>query len=161
MSDLVEVHLLQLPVPLAAAARQHFEELTREFLLIAGTDAREGTGEHDVPAQLIALVEALTAQYGGLSSEADDRLEDAIDRRAAVVDDHVLTVPREAGAAVQALGDLFDRADDFCRQGQHLLTLATPPELVAYRHWYLGQVVDQLAGRPPVAWAHRPRLTSV
>ena len=39
-----------------------------------------------------------------------------------------------------------------CRQGEHLLTLATPPDCVAYRHWYLAQVADQLEGAQPVSW---------
>src|SRR5919107_439946 len=34
-SPLIEVHLLALPVRLAARSQQHFEELMREFILIA------------------------------------------------------------------------------------------------------------------------------
>jgi hypothetical protein len=31
--------------------------------------------------------------------------------------------------------------------------LATPPELVRYRQWYLGEFVRQLDGRPATSWA--------
>ena len=47
---------------------------------------------------------------------------------------------------------MLDEADDYCRAGRHLLNLATPDELRAFRSWYLGQVRDQLAGGPPEPW---------
>jgi hypothetical protein len=147
--ELVQVHLLQLPVPLAEKARQHFEELQREFALIA---ARPHAGRHEVPARLTQLVDALTAQFAGVNTEADEELEAAISAGVAQLDDHVLALPQEAGEASRALDAMIDEADEYCRQGEHLLTLETPDDCVAYRGWYLGQIVDQLAGRPPVAW---------
>lgn len=144
---LVEVHLLRLPVALAAKARQHFEGLMREFALIAG-----GESHHEVPARLTQLVETLTSQFAGVSTDADERLEDAIDAGVEEIEDHVLALPVEAGPASEALGAMIDEADDYCRRGDHLLTLSSPPECIAYREWYLGQVVDQLAGGRPIAW---------
>jgi hypothetical protein len=152
----VTVHLLQLPVPLAAQARQHFEGLTREFMLIAA-----GGDEHEVPTRLMQLVEALTGQYAGLNTRADQELVDAIDAGAPAIADHVLVLPRQAGPAAQMLGDMIDEADEYCRSGQHLLTLATPPESLAYRRWYLGQVVGQLEGAAPVAWPESPEARSL
>jgi hypothetical protein len=148
---LVAVHLLALPVPLAAKSQQHFEELMREFALIAG-EHQQGHPDHHVPARLMNLVEHLVAQFGATTNDAEQRLADAIDNGDAVIDDHVLEVPAEAGPASQALGDLIDEADEYCRRGQHLLTLATPADCVAYRRWYLAQVITQLQGVAPVAW---------
>lgn len=145
---LVEVHLLDLPVPLAARAQQHFEELMREFVLVA---AGHQDGDR-VPARLMALVDTLVQQFGAVASPAEERLADAIDRGDAVIDDHVVEVPKAAGPAAEALRDLIDEADDYCRRGQHLLTLATPADCVAYRSWYLGQVIGQVDGASPVAW---------
>lgn len=154
--DLVPVHLLQLPVPLAVRVRQHFEGLTREFMLMAAA------GEHHpVPARLMQLVEALTGEYAGLNTAADQRFEDAVAAGALVIDDQELTLPRQAGPAAQALGDMIDEADEYCRGGQHLLTLATPPDCVAYRHWYLSEVVGQLDGRSPVAWPDSAQARSL
>ena len=150
-SPLIQVHLLNLPVRLAARSQQHFEELMREFILIA-TGHREGQSEHAVPARLMTLVETLVQQFGAVAGPAEERLADAIDRGDQVIDDHVLEVPAEAGPAAQALGDLINEADEYCRRGQHLLTLATPPDCVAYRNWYLGQVITQLQGATPIAW---------
>ncbi|MFN2523889.1 MAG: hypothetical protein ABR614_11335 [Mycobacteriales bacterium] len=148
---LVQVHLLELPVPLAAQAQQHFEELMREFALIAsGQDGHDD--EHHVPKRLLDLVDTLRQQFGATTTEPEKRLADAIDRGDEVIPDHVLDLPAEAGPASEALGRLIDEADDYCLRGKHLLTLATPPDSVEYRRWYLGQVVDQLAGKPPVPW---------
>lgn len=151
LGELVEVHLLGLPVPLAAKARQHFEGLTREFELIAAGSAH-GESRHEVPVRLTQLVEALTGQFAGVNTEADERLEDAIEQELGVIDDHVLMLPVEAAEASMALGAMIDEADAYCRQGEHLLTLGSPPDCIAYREWYLGQVVSQLAGEPPIGW---------
>lgn len=144
----VEVHLLQLPVRLAEKSRQHFEGLMREFALIAASTE----GSHHTPARLTELVDALTVQFAGVNTEADEQLEDAIEAGRDVIEDHVLRLPAEAGPASAALGAMMDEADVYCRQGQHLLTLATPADCLAYRSWYLGQVINQLAGEPPIAW---------
>jgi hypothetical protein len=69
-----------------------------------------------------------------------------------VVDDLVYVVPREAAGASQALSALYDEADEHCRQGRDLLTLATPPDLVVFRHWFLQEFVRQAEGRPPMSW---------
>ena len=151
-ADVRSVHLLALPVPLAAASREHFEGLMREFALIA---AAEEDNDH-VPARLMELVTTLTRQFAGANTAADQRLEDAIDSGQEVIDDHVLELPAAAAPASQALADIIDEADDYCRRGEHLLTLAFPPVLDAYRRWYLGQVVDQLGGAAPVPWPDSP-----
>ena len=150
-SPLIEVHLLALPVRLAARSQQHFEELMREFILIAAGQ-HEGHSEHEVPARLMTLVETLGQQFGAVADPAEARLADAIDRGDQVINDHVLQVPAEAGPAAHAFWDLIDEADEYCRRGQHLLTLATPPDCVAYRTWYLGQVITQIHGAAPIAW---------
>jgi hypothetical protein len=159
-ADRVEVHLLQLPVPLAERARQHFEGLMREFTLIAAGN-EEGGSQHPTPARLIELVDALTVQFAGVSTEADQRLQDAIDARLEVIDDHILVLPPAAGPASQALGDMIDEADDYCRAGEHLLTLASPADCIVYRKWYLGQVISQLAGATPVAWPDSEQVRSL
>jgi hypothetical protein len=150
-APLVEVHLLALPVHIAARAQQHFEELMREFVLIAA-GREEGQSEHAVPTRLMNLVDTLVQQFGAVAGPAEERLADAIDRGDRVIDDHVLEVPEGASPAAQALGALIDEADEYCRRGQHLLTLASPADCVAYRNWYLGQIISQVHGAAPVAW---------
>jgi hypothetical protein len=61
-------------------------------------------------------------------------------------------VPESVGAAAHSLGDILDQADVYCSTGRHLLTLATPEDLVTFRHWFLAQFTDQVTGAPPVSW---------
>lgn len=145
MTDIVQIRLLGFPLALHRRARQHHDELLREFSLIA-------MGDHDgVPAQLLALTDELIARYSRESDVLKAQI-DAAEARGDEVADLTLPIPPAAAPSVVALDDLLDQADEFCRSGDALLTLATPPELVAFRRWYLGQVVSQLAGEPPVPW---------
>ena len=69
-------------------------------------------------------------------------------------------LPEAAGPACVQLAEMLDEADDYCRVGHHLLTLATPDEIRTFRSWYLGQVRDQLAGAPPEPWPDHLARTS-
>lgn len=152
-SPLVEVHLLELPVEVAGRAQQHVDELLREFALIHTGVAQPADVEHaPVPARLLVLVDALTDQFAGVSDDARDRLDAAIDRGDHVIADHLLTLPPEAAPASQVLGAMLDECDDYCASGDDLLTLATPPDLRDYRRWYLTEVAVQLGGGSPTPW---------
>lgn len=149
--QLVTVHLLQLPVRIAAKAQQWFEELLREFALIhAG--AADGSVHAEVPGRLMALVETLVTRYSGLNDDARDRLEAAINRGDEVIEDHAMDMPPDAEGATHALGATMDEAERYCRQGRHLLTLAEPPDVLAYRRWYLDDISRQLRGGTPTPW---------
>lgn len=125
----------------------------REMYLIAQQLQLEGDSAQAtaLPARLIALVEALTAEYSPLTTEQDRQLEEAIVRGADAID-LVYRIPAAAADAAAHLGKMLDEADEFCREGKHLLTLATPAELVRYRHWYLGEFVTQIAGGAATPW---------
>jgi len=152
------VHVLALPVGLQRRAQQHNEGLTRELVLIAEQMRQQGH-EGTLPLRLVALVEQLDHQYGGLTDAQEQQLEAAYKSGAQTVD-LTYRVPGSAAAAAGALGQILDEADDFCREGRHLLTMATPPELVAYRGWFLSQFVDQAAGHQPVPWSEWASATS-
>ena len=47
---------------------------------------------------------------------------------------------------------ILREVDDYCRAGQELLTLAPPPEVVAYREWVTSQVLGQAVGESPTPW---------
>jgi hypothetical protein len=152
--NLVEVHLLGVPVAVWAKTQEHVDELIREFTLLAAS-LRQAGAHQEVPVRLIELIEVLTHRYSGLTAAQESRLNDAADKGIADID-LVFWVPVEAAEAGAHLGALLDEADEYCRAGQHLLTLATPPELVRFRNWYLDAFTDQLAGKPPTAWADYP-----
>lgn len=151
-STLVDVHLLGLPVKVWASAQEHVDELLREFSLIAAQIRSEG-GHSEVPVRLIDLIDAVTAEYGGLNTEQEARLAAAAAAGVPLIDDLLFRIPPEAADAVMHLGALLDEADAYCSVGDHLLTLASPPVLARFRKWYLDEFTGQLAGRAPVAWA--------
>jgi hypothetical protein len=154
--DLHDVHLIELPVAVHARAQEHSAELMREMYLIVQGQRGEADhperGQHPLPRRLMDLIEALTNSYGGLTNEQNRQLADAIDGGHDSID-LAYRVPMSVGADVRRLGDMLDEADDYCKQGEHLLTLATPPDLLRYRRWYLHEFATQLAGNPPTPWS--------
>jgi hypothetical protein len=156
---LVDVRLVAVPVPVWSRAQEHADDLIREFTLIAADREREVARE--VPARLIDLVAELTEQYGGISTEQEAALAQAATDGIEALD-LTFRLPPLAAQAATHLGAMFDAADEFCRSGDHLLTLATPPESLAFRRWYLGEFDRQVAGHPPTSWpdwlARQPTL---
>ena len=149
---LVQVCLQDLPLDLEHRSSEHYAELFREFALIA---ERQPELRVQVPGRLLALVDELTEQFSGFTRGQEAEVAAAHERGAASLDlDYV--VPVDAGPAAGRLDALLDDADDFCRSGGSLLTLAAPPEVVRYRRWYCAQFTDQCAGRDPIAWTDWP-----
>lgn len=145
VEELVEVHILGFPLPLFERSRRHMEELTREFEFIA-----ESGGDHPTPARLLDLVERVGLRFAGLNDVAEARVDAALARGDESLD-VTYRVPYAASAACTELDAMLDEADEFCRHGE-LLTLATPPEQVAFRRWFLNEFVRQLAGEAPTRW---------
>jgi hypothetical protein len=144
VEELIDVRVMHMPMRLFEQSRRHMEELTREFEFIAKDD------QQAAPARLLALVERLNARSGDLADAAEARLEDASKRGEDFVD-LVYRVPPAARAACEELNAMLDEADNFCRQGE-LLTLATPPDQVAFRRWFMGEFISQLANGAPTPW---------
>jgi hypothetical protein len=146
---LVDVYLVGIPVAVSQQAGEHFEELSREFMHLAHADEAV---RHDVPGRLLDLSDDLRRRFSGFTTANDAALEQAAAEGAATIDLH-FRIPPEAGPAAAELAVLLDEADEYCAAGDYLLTLTTPPTALAYRRWYIGQFVDQLAGAAPVAFA--------
>src|SRR5579875_2088763 len=146
---LVEVQLLNFPLQLFEQARQHHDELMREFALLA-LRPPEGRPGHQVPARLRRRIQVLGEQYGGQGDRSDARLDEAIARGETSMD---LTyhLPPSAGEAMRHLHELMEEADEFCAAEQ-LLTLAATTEERDFRRWFIDQFVTQLAGEAPVPY---------
>jgi hypothetical protein len=149
--DLYEVRVLQLPVDLWARSQEQHDALMREFALMA-VPTEESDRQRHVPTRLTQLIDTLTADFEGVSTAQEQQLFDAVSAGQPVIDELVYRLPRAAVPASKALGAMLDEADEFCRQGQHLLTLAAEAELIRFRRWFLDQFIDQADGNPPVAW---------
>jgi hypothetical protein len=145
VSELVSVSILGMPLEVMQRSSEHSDELLREFALI------RGEGSDHVPARLLALIEELRGRFGSFSEGPRQAMQAALERGDATIDLHY-DVPPTVAAAARQLGDLLDEADEFCRSGD-LLTLATQPEGLAFRHWYLDEFQRQIAGQPPRPWS--------
>ena len=150
---LVEVRLRELPTSVHERAQAHSAGLTREFRLLREQVRREGTAaDDDVPARLLDLMAVLGERYTDATEEQDDLIWGAYERGQAVVPEVVYRVPSDVAGAATALLALLDEADEFCRAGQHLLTVVSTTEVRRYRHWYLTEFVRQIGGAEPVPW---------
>ena len=145
--ELVEVRLLRLPLQLWQRTQEHVDGLLREFALIAQDDE----GRAAAPGRLLALVHELSAGFGSFSEAQRVQMEEALERGEEEID-LTYRVPPAAAPAAQQLGDMLDEADQYCRRGDHLLTLATPEEELRFRRWYISEFVDQLGGARPTPW---------
>lgn len=143
---LVDIWLLSYPLRLGVRASQHYEEVFREFALLAASRPHD---PHSVPVRLLALIDALGRRYPRQQRHEEER--DAAVRRGELARDFVIQVPASAAEASSALDAMLDETDEFCRDGT-LLTLAAPADVVAFRRWYLAEVIDQVAGRPATSW---------
>jgi hypothetical protein len=153
--ELLTVHVRGLPIAVQTRAQEQTDELTRELTLI-GEQLRQQGNTGELPARLVALIDQLTGRYSRFTAEQEKQLADAIAANEGTVD-LVYRIPASAAGAAQALADILDEADDYCRAGKHLLTLSTPPELVTYRRWFLAQFTTQAVGEPPLTWAEYER----
>ncbi|MBK5307864.1 MAG: hypothetical protein JJD92_14360 [Frankiaceae bacterium] len=148
---LFEAHLLQIPVRVWARSQEHHDALMREFALMSVPTDDEEWSRH-VPTRLTQLIGTLTADFEGVSTVQEQQLFAACEAGVEVIDDLVYRLPVAAVPASKALGQMLDETDEYCRQGQHLLTLAADEELVRFRWWYLQQFIDQADGKPAVPW---------
>ncbi len=154
--DVVDVRLLGLSISAFQHASAHHDELFREFALIRSSDASEGP---NIPARLLALLEELDQRFGSFSVGPSSEIEAALARGDESID-LTYRVPRETREAVIRLSELLHRADEFCRQG-NLLTVAPPPDAVAFRNWFLREFAVQIAGAPPTPWPEYKADTTV
>jgi hypothetical protein len=148
---LITVRLVQLPIDVQVQAQQHADELTRELVLVGEQMHQRGAAANELPIRFVELVTALSHRYSMFTAEQEQQLATAIASGASSVDLEY-TVPASVSGAAASLGDILDEADDYCRAGQLLLTLATPAPLVTYRRWFLEQFVGQAAGSAPESW---------
>lgn len=147
--DLVEIHILGLPVAVAVDAQEHFAELSREFLHLANADEAV---RRDVPGRLLALSDQLRERFAGFTEANAQLIDDAAIDGVETID-LTYRLPAEVGPAAAQLGELLDLADRYCESGEYLLTLTTPPAALAYRNWYLQQFIGQCVGEPAESFA--------
>lgn len=145
---LVEVRLLAVPVALRERSTEHGDALLREMTLIAQS-AREG--DSDLPLRLLRLADEVRTSYAEFTVHGDAEIDAAAEAGRESVD-VTYHVPVQVADFCRHVLAVVEEANDYCLQGQYLLTLATPPDVLAYQRWILGEFVRQVAGEPPRAW---------
>jgi hypothetical protein len=154
-TDLLTVRVLRMPLAVSARSTQHFEELMREFALITldtERDRESTDSTRPVPERLLDVVAELTHEFAAFTTAVTAQREEAAARGDAEVD-LIYHMPPSTADAVRQLDTLLEEVDDFCRSGQHLITLATPPESLAFRQWYLNEFIAQIErDEAPVPW---------
>ena len=144
----IAIRIERLPLALYREASEHSDELMREFALIRESASEDGPA---VPRRLQHLVDQLTGRYSMFTGPQTEQLQRALARGDASID-LVYQVPPDVKEACLALDAMLDEADQFCRNGKDLLTLATPPRSLAFRKWFLHEFVRQADGEPPRPW---------
>jgi hypothetical protein len=119
----------------------------RELTLI---QLSEDASKQELPARLVEMVERHRAEFSTLTFRRRTEIAEEI-RRGATSVDLEIDVPAGAGPAAAEMQETLAEADEFCRNGE-LLTLAATAEFVAFRNWFLGEIVRQLDGDPPTPW---------
>jgi len=138
------VRLVHVPVVLMARWGEHQQELLREFALVQLSDQAT---KADMPSRLLEVIERHRPAFNKLAVRTRGQFARAREEHEPYIDLE-LDLPPGAPDAARELRVLFDEADEFCRRGD-LLTLATPPEYVALRHWFLDEIVRQFDGEQP------------
>jgi anti-anti-sigma factor len=145
--QVIRVRLVDVPVQIWQRANTHQETIQREFDIM-----RADLPEDAVPNRLHQLVRGFDARFGHASEPTMAELYAAAERGDTTIDLEFL-VPSEASGASQQLEVMLNEVDDFCRAGDLLLTLATPPDLVLFRRWFLGEFIRQIdQDLDPMPW---------
>lgn len=146
-SGLHQIELRGIPVPLWQQARIWFESLLREFAIINTQEPGS------VPQELLSFVAEVRGRFAQFGRS--DRLLDQAIADGVMEVDQQLELPAMAREASLELWELIDRAREFCA-ADRLLTLVPEPEVGRFVHWYLHEIVGQIAGEPPTRWTRSP-----
>ncbi|MFC5379921.1 hypothetical protein [Aquipuribacter nitratireducens] len=145
------VRILGLPLDLAERAQEHHDGLAREMALISLGVSRAGADDSGLPARFLEVVRSVTTDVTPFRALREERMAEARARGETSVD-IVYEAPTALAEAVERLRALQAEVDAYCRQGRYLLTLETPPDVLAYRMWLFDEFTGQIAGRPPRRW---------
>lgn len=138
-----QVQLIGVPVALWHESRLWFEELLREFDVIA-------THADGTPARLLTFVDEVRNHFGQFSRQPNEALATAAAEEVDALDLR-LELPPSAGPAAGELWERILEADAYCRHGS-LLTLQLAEPHKAFIQWYLSEVTNQMVGNPARPW---------
>lgn len=148
-NSLHDVALVDFPVARFLQMQEQHDAMQREFALIAIRDDEAGG---TVPPRLRAL--AAEMQRGEATGNPFRPGVAAAAERGDVVVTLELRIPFTTLRWTEDALMLFEEGDDFSRSG-HLLTPPSPPEVVEFRRWLVGELIRQVrdGATPTPFWA--------
>lgn len=146
--EFVQVRLPEVPVRVWQRASAHHDAIKREFAIIM-TDLPKNSAPH----QLADLIAEFDDRFGGVGDPTWEDMYAAAERGDEEVT-LVFEVPPEVADASARLLEMLDKVDAFCQEGDDLLSLSTPSDLVSFRKWFLGEFIRQIEkDLPPRSWS--------
>ena len=156
--DMVRVTLRQVPLRLRERSTQHGEELRRELVLI--TIGADQEGVPSPPRRLLELAHEVETALGPFLSQPAQELDEALARGEEFADIGY-AVPRGITPVLQHVLAVQEEVEEFCREGRHLLTLAAPEDVAAFRAWLFDEFHRQAAGEEPRPWPEVARSLGI
>ena len=155
-TDVVEIHLLGLPLRILQRVREHHGELLREISLLALKPAAMET----LPPRLRELIAIYSKHYtgqiyGGAAERSVPLRSDVAPTRDRA--DLVVYVERADALQANVFWSQLDEADQYCQRGGILLTIGNGPTERALMAWYFAEFVNQANGLTPQEWAGATR----
>jgi hypothetical protein len=147
----IAVTFLGVPIEIYRSTRQYHDEIIREFRLIL---ARRDVVEGEVPPHLMSIVDEMSAEFSAFVAPHREAIESAIANGATVIDLSLLVAPTMQ-EWLRQFAQQFRAVDDYCERGK-LLTLRGSDEVIAFREWFLRQMIDQIDGAEPEPWRWPP-----
>ena len=133
--------VIELDPHVLIASEEHQADLIREFQLISlHRDSSEGP---PLPRRLADLIVELLRDYQGTQEGNLAAAHEAVARGDATVRLE-MDLPVEVVGAVERIRDALEEADAYCRRGDGLLTLASPPGIAETRRWFVAELSRQI-----------------
>ncbi len=151
-TDVIDVVLLNVPLLLHVAWREHADTVLREYLLVSldSDDPVEALEAHAAASDALALLHRHLPKPH-LGDDADELMANAVEPGVSSVRE-VLPVPRTSAANFQVLDQSLDAALVLAEAGV-FLTVPIQPELRELRRWLCREVSRQVDGEPPTRWS--------
>ncbi len=134
------VSLGDVPTDLLLSAKEHMDNLGREFALASAGAASGETAA--MPADMASMVETVLHRFAGPRHAIKVQALAAASRQEQRTT-LTLSLPLSAVAAAEAYLRALDQADAYARSAK-ILTLETPPQHRAFRRWYVETIIQQL-----------------
>ncbi len=145
-----EVSLVDFPVARFLQMQAQHDAMLREFTLIA---MRADNPDLNTPRRLVSLAAEMQQRYGDAEEPFRDGVVAAAER-GDIVTTLKLCIPFSTLRWTEDFLVLFEEGDEYCRKGE-LLTPPSPPEVVEFRRWMVGELIRQIrdGATPTPFWA--------